>query len=122
MCFGVAGLDYCDGVRHGVCCKFFDYSGRTTISIESFEEKIKEEISRVRALTGKYLPWVMHVHKHDEIYNEDKLIYLKNKLFWGGMFYLGQKVPVWIKVKECWKYEINEDVNEDVIKLIHIRI
>ena len=56
MCFGVASVDYGDGVRHGVCCKVFDYSARTIISIESFEEKIKEEISRVRALTGNCLP------------------------------------------------------------------
>ena len=80
MCFGVAGVDYGDGVRHGVCCKVFDYSGRTIIPIDTFEEKIKEEIIRVRALTGNCLPWVRHVHKNDEIYNDDTLIYLKKRI------------------------------------------
>jgi hypothetical protein len=80
MCFGVASVDYGDGVRHGVRCKVFDYSARTIISIESFEEKIKEEISRVRALTGKCLPWVRHVHNYDEIYNDNTLIYLKKSI------------------------------------------
>ena len=30
-------------------------------------------------MTGNCLPWVRHVHKHDEIYNDDTLIYLKKK-------------------------------------------
>ena len=73
-------MDYIDGFRRGFCCKVIDYSGRTIISIESFEDKIKEEISRVHALTGNCLPWVRHVEKHDEIYNEDTSIYLKKKI------------------------------------------
>ena len=30
-------------------------------------------------MTGNCLPWVRHVHKHDEIYNDDTLIYLEKK-------------------------------------------
>jgi hypothetical protein len=45
------------GVASGIRCNALDYSGRLVLTIEKYEERIKEENNRVKALKGNGSGW-----------------------------------------------------------------
>ena len=81
-CMGVCMRQKIEGEiekeMEGVRLPFFDYTGKEVLSIKNYEQKIKEEIDRVRSLTdGRTSGWIISTRTGDFVYEEDAVIRLK---------------------------------------------
>ena len=63
----------------GICLPFFSYTGKEVLVIKKYEQKIKDEIDRVKSLTnGKTTVWVITSCDTDSLYLEDDISEMKS--------------------------------------------
>ena len=56
---------------------YFDYTGKNIVTIETYEKHVKEEMKRVRELTGrKQSVWVVDHRPEGQLWEEDAITML----------------------------------------------
>ena len=63
--------------EEGRTCPLFDYSGKTIISINDYEKKMKFEFERIKSLSAKSTAWVTNPRMPGVIYDEEPIFVLK---------------------------------------------
>ena len=66
FCFGIALVN-----DIGTRLEPFEYTGRKVVLHSTFEKLVKEEIKRVKSLTGNCPPWVVNQRPEGAIYLDD---------------------------------------------------